>query len=164
MLLPTVAVGLNVSDEFSSCPVPSSNNVTEKVFDAPANPAAVQSSAPNCGTLIQRTLNAFTFAKPNAWTGKVPQLRSRADGFRSVHAGAIRGGPCLKSGTLGSPDTSPEPNVMLPFELRNNPFHTQFALPTGPPNTNSNPPLCAPPRGRDGVPLPSESSPRFGTF
>src|SRR5882724_5465511 len=143
-------------------PVPSSNNVTENVLDAPARPAPVHVSAPNSGTLIHLTLNALMFANPNACTGNVPQLTPRADGFKSVHAGAIRGGPVRKSGTVGVLAVEPIPNVTLPFELMNNPFHTQ--LTTGPPNTNSNPPLSGLPRPSVGVPPPSESSPRFGVF
>ena len=65
---------------------------------------------------------------------------SREAGLRSVHAGAILGGPLLKSGTVACCSVSPTPNVMLPLEFRKNPFHTQPAVPTGPPNTNSNPP------------------------
>src|SRR5881392_1075913 len=142
-------------------PVPSSNNVTENVFDAPARfPAAaeVHASSPNCGTLIHLTLNALMFANPNACTGKVPQFTARADGFKSVQAGAIRGVPDLNSGTVGLLAVSPIPNVTLPFELRNRPFHTQLA--TGPPNTNSNPPDSGP--DTEGLPAPLSSSPRNG--
>src|SRR3989442_9101177 len=138
-------------------PVPSSNNVTEKVFENPP-PFPVHSSLPNCGTLIQRTLNALMFANPNACTGKSLKSRSHAEVLRSVHAGAIRGGPVLKAGTVGVLDTSPIPNVMFPFEFRKNAFHTQPAAPTGPPNTNSNPPDSAPTNA--GLPAPLSSSPR----
>src|SRR6266567_8964916 len=152
-------------------PVPSSNSATENVLDAPARPDPVHASAPNCGTLIQLTLNALMFANPNACTGNVPQFAARAFGFKSVHAGAIRGGPVRKSGTVGVLDTSPIPNVMFPFEFRKNPFHTQPAAPTGPPNTNSKPPLSGPVNtglpattpGGIGDPL-SSSSPRNGVF
>src|SRR5882724_11418944 len=139
-------------------PVPSSNSVTENVLDAPARPNPVQTSAPNSGTLIHLTLNALMLANPNACTGNVPQLTPRADGFKSAHAGAIRGGPVRKSGTLGTLAVLPIPNVTFPFELMNSPFHTQ--LTTGPPNTNSNPPDSAP--GTGGVPAPLSSSPRNG--
>src|SRR5262249_33793535 len=117
----------------------------------------------------QRTLNAFTFAKPNAWTGNVHRLvvapfgefkPNRESVFKSVHAGAIRRGPALSSGTVGEKSVSPIPNVMFPFEFKKNPFHTQ--VPNGPPNTNSNPPNRAAPRPIAGLPRPSESSPRFG--
>src|SRR5882724_2621485 len=152
-------------------PVPSSNNVTENVLDAPARPAPVHVSAPNSGTLIHLTLNALMFAHPNACTGTVTQLTPRADGFKSVHAGAIRGGPVRKSGTVGVLAVEPIPNVTLPFELMNSPFHTQPAAPTGPPNTNSKPPLSGPVNtglpaatpGGIGAPL-SLSSPRNGVF
>src|SRR3989442_11544894 len=103
-------------------PVPSSNSVTENVLDAPANPAAVQTSLPNCGTLIHLTLNALMFANPNACTGNVPQLTARDDGFRSVHAGAIRGGPTPKTGTFGVVDVEPTPNVTFPLEVMKSPF------------------------------------------
>jgi hypothetical protein len=65
-------------------------NVTENVFDAPASsPAAVQSSSPNSGTLIHLTLNAFTFANPNACTGNVQSSADLESGFRSAQAGAL---------------------------------------------------------------------------
>src|SRR5258706_868706 len=98
-------------------PVPSSNSVTENVLDAPAKPSPVQPSAPNSGTLIHLTLNALMFANPNACTGNVPQLGPRDDGFKSVHAGAISGGPVRKSGTDCGFEASPNPNVTLPLEL-----------------------------------------------
>src|SRR5436190_22476652 len=143
-------------------PVPSSNHVTEKVFDAPARPAPVHPSLPNSGTLIHLTLNALMFANPNACTGNVPQLTAREFGFKSVHAGAIRGGPVRKFGTVGVLEVSPTPNVTLPFELMNSPFHTQPDVPTGPPNTNSNPPDSGPTNA--GLPAPLSSSPRNGVF
>ena len=154
-----------------TAPVPSSNSVTENVLDAPAKPAAVHNSEPNSGTLIHLTLNALMFANPNACTGNVPQVTAREFGFKSVHAGAIRGGPVLKAGTVGVLAVEPTPNVTLPFELMNSPFHTQPAAPTGPPNTNSKPPLSGPTNtglpattpGGIGDPL-SSSSPRNGVF
>src|SRR4030095_13298110 len=121
-----------------------------------------QSSEPNSGTLIHLTLNAFTFAKPNACTGNVQRLISRELGFKSVQAGAILGGPVLKSGIFALLLVSPSPNVMFPFEFRKNPFHTQPAVPTGPPKTNSNPPESGPANG--GVPNPLSSSPLNGGF
>src|SRR6478736_1060224 len=116
-------------------PVPSSNSVTENVLDAPAKLTAplkpgappVQASFPNSGTLIHLTLNALMFANPKACTGNVPQLTARAFGFKSVHAGAIFGNPVRNSGTVAVLSVSPAPNVTFPFELMNNPFHTQLA-------------------------------------
>jgi hypothetical protein len=102
------------------------------VFDTPICsklPAALtdptQNSDPNSGTLIQRTLNAFTLANPSAITGNVPQFTDRDNGFKSAHAGAIFGNPNLNAGTLGLLFLSPPPNVRLPFEFQKNPFHTQ---------------------------------------
>jgi hypothetical protein len=169
-LLPIGFVERNACELFSSdavaavvtVPVPSSNSVTENVLDAPANPAAVQASSPDSGTLIHLTLNAFTLANPNACTGNVPQFTALADGFKSVHAGAILAGPDLNVGTVGLLDVEPTPNVMFPFEFQKNPFHVHAAVPTGPPNTNSNPPDNTPVNG--GLPAPSLSSPRFGGF
>src|SRR5262245_52036730 len=43
----------------TTAPVPSSNSVIENVFDNPL-PCAVHASWSNSGTLIHRTLNAFT--------------------------------------------------------------------------------------------------------
>src|SRR5882724_7788076 len=165
-LSPVGSSGSRILFEFSSMPVPSSNSVTENVLDAPAKLTAplklgappVQASFPNSGTLIHLTLNALMFANPKACTGNVPQLTARADGFKSVHAGAIRGGPTRKSGTFAEFAVEPTPNVTFPLELMNNPFHTQLA--TGPPNTNSNPPDSGP--GTGGLPAPLSSSPRNG--
>src|SRR5262245_48414781 len=137
-------------------PVPSSNSVTENVLLDP------QPSPPNSGTLIHRTLNAFTFPNPSACTGKFLGLTALAFGFKSVHAGAILGGPALKSSTDATLLVSPTPNVMFPFEFKKNPFHTHPAVPTGPPNTNSNPPDNGPTNA--GVPNPLSSSPRNGVF
>src|SRR6185436_7386649 len=148
--------------------VPSSYSVTEKVLEKPP-PAPVQTSCSNSGTLIHRTLNALMLAKPSACTGKSRRSKSHAVGFKSTHAGAILGAPVRKAGTLTTSLGSPAPNVMLPLELRKNPFHTQLVVPTGPPNRNSNPPLrsvLAPPDelGTGGIgaglPAPSSSSPR----
>src|SRR5512143_1922537 len=165
-LLPIAADGLNDSVVFSSAPVPSSNNVTENVFDAPAIPVNIWSpicvpthpSDPNSGTLIHLTLNAFTLANPNACTGNEHRLTARALGFKSVHAGAILGSPCRNCNTSAVLSVSPAPNVMFPFEFRKNPFHTQVResplvttggqfwemLALNGPNTNSNPPLSGP--------------------
>src|SRR5262249_26050509 len=151
--------GLNGWFAFSSIPVPSSNSVTENVFEVPdsnmvpfGSAEPVQPSSANLGTLIHLTLNAFMFANPKAKTGKSRLKDARASGFRSAHAGAIFGSPALNLGTVGVLSVSPPPNVMLPFEFQKNPFHTHFALPTGPPNTNSNPPLRGPSSG--GLPPP----------
>src|ERR1700754_5225919 len=111
-------------------------------------------------------------AKPRACTGKSRRSISRADGFRSVQAGAILGNPARKSGTLALLLLSPPQKVILPLEFQKNPFHTQPAVPTGPPNRNSKPPLSAVPaavecgtaRIGDGVPAPLSSSPRNGVF
>src|SRR5690242_3358454 len=149
-LLPIGLAGLSGCEAFSSMPVPSSYNVTAKVFDSPepmkvplgsADP--VQPSEPNSGTLIHRTLKALMLAKPSANTGKLRSVAARAAGFRSAHAGAIFGSPKRNSGTVGVLSVSPAPNVMLPFEFQKNPFHTQPAVPTGPPNRNSKPPCSA---------------------
>src|ERR1044071_4603176 len=148
-LLPIGLAGLKPRELFSSeevgtpvttAPVPSSYSVTEKVLEKPP-PAPVQTSCSNSGTLIHRTLKALTLAKPSACTGKSRRSKSQADGFKSAQAGAIRGGPVRKAGTLTTSLGSPAPNVMLPLELRKNRFHVQLAVPTGPPKVNSTPPL-----------------------
>src|SRR5213083_1158426 len=135
-LLPIGLAGFNGWFAFSSIPVPSSYSVTENVLDA----FVVHNSAPNCGTLIHRILNAFTFAKPSAWTGNVHRFAPREAGLMSVHAGAILFSPARNSGTVGVLSVSPVPNVRLPLEFSQKPFHTQLAVPTGPPNANSKPP------------------------
>src|SRR5438128_697269 len=155
-LLPIGLAGFNGCEAFSSMPVPSSYSVTANVLLA----LVVQLSEPNSGTLIQRTLNALMLAKPSACTGKVARFTARELGSRSAHAGAIFGKPKRNSGTVGVLSVSPAPNVMLPFEFQKNPFHTHPAVPTGPPNRNSKPPLSAP--ANTGVPAPSSSSPRNG--
>src|SRR6185369_17217297 len=160
-LLPIGFAGFSGWFAFSSMPVPSSYNVIENVFENPL-PSPVQTSFPNSGTLIQRILNAFTFAKPTAITGKSLKSIARAFGLRSAHAGAIFGAPLRNAGTVGMLLVSPTPNVMFPFEFQKNPFHTHPAVPTGPPNTNSNPPDNGP--GTGGVPAPLSSSPRNGLF
>src|SRR6185369_1680200 len=160
-LLPIGFAGFSGWFAFSSMPVPSSYNVIENVFVTPAC-APAHASFPNSGTLIQRILNAFTFAKPTAITGNVPGNPAREPGFRSVHAGAIFGAPLRNAGTVGILLVSPTPNVMFPFEFQKNPFHTHPAVATGPPNTNSNPPDNGP--GTGGVPAPLSSSPRNGLF
>src|ERR1043165_6853791 len=103
-------------------PTPSSYNVMPKVLLLP------QGSRPNSGTLIQRTRKALTLAKPRACTGKVPRFPpAREAVFRSVQAGAILGKPERKSVTNGVLLVSPAPNITLPFEFRNKPFHTTGA-------------------------------------
>src|SRR6185369_3022525 len=154
-LSPVGSAGSRSLLEFSSIPVPSSNNVIEKVLltRATGNPNKSNpphASRPSSGTLIHRILKLFTPEKPMAWSGKAVGLIARALGFKSAHAGAILGGPVLSSGTVGEKSVSPAPNVMFPFEFRKNPFHTHPAVPTGPPNTNSNPPESDPVNG--GVP------------
>src|SRR6185295_4706615 len=71
-LLPIGFAGFNGWLAFSSMPVPSSYRVIENVFVSP-DCADTHNSFPNSGTLIQRILNAFTFAKPTAMTGNVPR-------------------------------------------------------------------------------------------
>src|SRR6185295_6212956 len=151
----------DVAEPETTAPVPSSYSVIENVFENPP-PSPVQTSFPNSGTLIQRILNAFTFAKPTAITGKVLKSISHDEGLRSAHAGAIFGAPLRNAGTVTTLLVSPTPSVMFPFEFQKNPFHTQPAVPTGPPNTNSHPPDNSPVNG--GVPAPSLSSPRNGVF
>src|SRR6185369_12431394 len=151
----------DVAEPETTAPVPSSYSVIENVFENPP-PSPVQTSFPNSGTLIHRILNAFTFANPTAITGKSLKSSARAFGLRSAHAGAIFGAPLRNAGTVGMLLVSPTPNVMFPFEFQKNPFHTHPAVPTGPPNTNSNPPDNGP--GTGGVPAPLSSSPRNGVF
>src|SRR6185436_426252 len=151
----------DVAEPESTAPVPSSYRVIENVFVSP-DCAAAHASFPTSGTLIHRILNAFTFANPTAITGNVPGNAAREFGFKSAHAGAIFGAPRQNAGTVTIPLVSPIPNVMLPFEFQKNPFHTHPAVPTGPPNTNSNPPDNSP--VKTGVPKPSSSSPRNGVF
>src|SRR5262245_12388588 len=161
-LFPIGFTGFSGWFAFSSIPVPSSNRFIENVFPPIPNPLVAQRSESNSGTSIQRILKSLTPANPRACTGNVNKLTLRDDGLRSTQAGAILGGPVLNSGTVGVLSVSPAPNVMLPFEFRKNPFHTQAAVPTGPPKRNSNPPLSGPASG--GVPAPSSSSPENGEF
>src|ERR1043165_2901260 len=160
-LLPIGFAGFNGWLAFSSIPVPASKIVVENVFDSPP-PSPVHTSLPNSGTLIHLTLNALMFANPSACTGNVLRSNVLEAGFKSAHAAAIFGNPALNSGTVGVLSVSPAPNVMFPFEFRKKPFHTHPAVPTGPPNTNSNPPENAP--TNPGVPAPLSSSPRNGVF
>src|SRR5262249_7446992 len=162
-LLPMGLAGFSGWFAFSSSPTPSSKRVMAKVFPlvATGNPkrsVPPQSSNPNSGTLIHRILKVFTPVNPITCNGKDRSLTDLAAVFRSAHAGAIRGAPALSSGTVGVLSLSPTPKVILPFEFKKNPFQTQPAVPTGPPNTNSNPPLRGPKTG--GGPAPSSSSPR----
>src|SRR5262249_54839641 len=151
------------------------SKVIENVFATPApdgvtNPLASQSSWPNSGTLMLRILKALMFAKPNACTGKLPRVVTRAAGFRSSHAAAILGTPFRNSVSVEVLPTSPRPKLMLPLELQKNPSHTPLPAPqaaptlktspSGFPNRNSKPPLNGP--ATTGFPAPSESSPRLG--
>src|SRR5262249_19004928 len=137
VLFPIGFAGLSGWFAFSSIPVPSSNRLIENVFPPKPNAFVEQPSEPNSGTLIHLILKSLTLANPSACTGKLIGFTALADGLRSVHAGAIRGGPILNSGTVGVLLVSPAPNVMLPFEFKQNPFHVQPAVPTGPPKVNS---------------------------
>ena len=146
------------------------------VFDRPLAFAfaATHDSAPNSGTLMYRTSKSLILANPSASTGNVPGPNpppARVLGFRSNHAGAILGTPLRNAGSEEVLLTSPAPNEMFPFEFQKNPFHTHAAVPTGPPNVNSNPPFNAVPAceefgtcGIAGVPAPLSSSPRNGGF
>src|SRR3989440_659346 len=157
-LVPIGLAGFNGWHAFSSMPVPSSYSVTEKVLLLLPGETLVpvQPSEPNSGTLIQRTRKALTLAKPSACTGNDVRFTDRADGLRSAQAGAILGRPARNSGTVGVLSASPAPKVMLPFEFKKNPFHTQVAVvPTKPLKRNSKPPAFAPATGGPAPPAPS---------
>src|SRR5512134_1749124 len=79
--------------------------------------------------------------------GKVFHAPSaRALGFRSTHAGAMRGGPPRSSGMDAELSPSPAPKVTLPFEFRKNADHgVVHTPPASPPNANSKPPAASSP-------------------
>src|SRR5262249_21888059 len=131
-----------------------------------------QHSNPNSGTLIHLILKSLIPANPNACTGNVFRNPfARDPGFRSAHAAAIFGLNDRNAGTLAMLAVSPPPNVILPFEFSQNPFHTPLPVPHAAPtwntspsglaNKNWNPPDSGPTSGA-GLPPPSSSSPVNG--